>query len=702
MNRIDWLCLPEFSYNAVLSFEKRLPAQPDKPSASPACLGFVALLTAVVHCGPVHAEMSEAEYFEEVPIVLSASRLSQPIHEAPAAVTLIDQQMIRASGFRDIPDLLRLVPGFSVAYTRNNTWAAGYHGLGDAFSRRFQVLVDGRSIYSPHYGAVHWSELPLSVEDIERIEVVRGPAAAIYGANAFAAVINIITKTGAQASGESVSVQLGEQDMRGLTVRHGGETDTLHYRFTASAQQRDRFERDITQKTVTSGDNGQYFEASKTYFVNGRFDWQLTDNSDVMGQFGLSQGDWHAGRRVHNPASVVEPLLQDSRALYLQLAYHKVESARREWRVQFYHNQNRFDAVVKADVAPLGGEVASLDQYRLETRSSVDLQVNEQWTPNLRAVWGGEIWQETVKSPQNYNSSKTLRGEIARGFGNIEWRPQERLLLHIGAMLEHHYYTDTDISPRAAINFTLTPGTAIRLAVSRAYRSPTFFEEQGNQRDILATSASLDTATVPSGGLAPERVLSREIAYLGLWRPARLEFDIRLFQDKTDHFIGPQKKDYFNDVGSLRPNEFKYANIGSVDSRGGEIQLRWRPTPALDVNAHYARVFLNADTTVNNFNQDIPSSAPRTSWGLLVDYRLGKGWQASVGGWRSDSMKWLTEGDLTPAFTRIDMRLARQWKWQGRTIEASVVAQNLGNDYSEFRDTNIFSRRVYGSLSLNW
>ena len=114
--------------------------------------------------------MSEADYFEDMPIVLSASRLSQSLSEAPASVSVIDQDMIRASGFRDIPDLLRLIPGFSVAYTRDNTWAVGYHGVADAFSRRFQVLVDGRSIYSAAFGAVLWSELPLSIDDVERIE----------------------------------------------------------------------------------------------------------------------------------------------------------------------------------------------------------------------------------------------------------------------------------------------------------------------------------------------------------------------------------------------------------------------------------------------------------------------------------------------------------------------------------------------------
>ncbi|MEQ1662721.1 MAG: TonB-dependent receptor plug domain-containing protein, partial [Thiobacillus sp.] len=163
----------------------------------------------------VQAAVTEADFLDDLPVVLSASRLSQPVSDAPAAVSVIDQDMIRASGFRDIPDLLRLVPGFSVAYTRDNSWAVGYHGLADAFSRRFQVLVDGRSIYNPAFGSVNWSELPLVIDDIERIEVVRGPNAATYGANAFFAVINIITKHASQTPGVFASLQAGEQGMAG-------------------------------------------------------------------------------------------------------------------------------------------------------------------------------------------------------------------------------------------------------------------------------------------------------------------------------------------------------------------------------------------------------------------------------------------------------------------------------------------------------
>lgn len=648
------------------------------------------------------AAVSEADFLQDLPVVLSASRLSQPVGEAPAAVTVIDQDMIRASGFRDIPELLRLVPGFSVAYTRNNTWTAGYHGLADAYSRRFQVLVDGRSIYSPHYGTVYWTDLPLSIDDIERIEVVRGPNASIHGANAFVAVINIITKAAAQVPGEFVSMQAGEQDMRGITVRHGGGDTTTRYRLTASAQQRDRFERDVTYKPANTHDNGVYLEATRTYFVNGRLERQLSSDSDLMAQFGLSQGDWNAGRETANPLAVLEPTEQDSGALYLQLAYHKVVSPQREWRLQAYHTQNRFDADVLAHlVVPSQGfdDMINVDQYLLQTRSNIELQVNEQWAPDLRGVWGGEVRQETVKSPQNYNSDKTLRGELARVFGNLEWRASEHVLLQGGAMLEHHYFTGADISPRVAVNFTVAPGHVVRMGVSSAYRSPTFFEEMGNQVFVLPSGAVADTEILPSDGLDPERIVSREIGYVGNWREQHLELDVRLFRDHISDFIGQVRAP---SEATYKPKVFRYDNIGTVDSQGGEIQLRWRPLLALDVSAHYARVFLKADTLVKNYNEDIPLSAPRNTWGLLARYHLPHGWETSLGAWRTDAVKWLTEGDLTEAYTRIDARLARRWTWQGREVEAALVAQNLGDDYHEFRDTNIFSRRVYGSLSLAW
>jgi len=646
------------------------------------------------------AALTEADFLDEMPVVLSASRLSQPVNEAPAAVTVIDQDMIRASGFRDIPDLLRLVPGFSVAYTRDNTWAIGYHGMADAFSRRFQVLVDGRSIYSAAYGAVSWGELPLSVDDIDRIEVVRGPNAATYGANAFLAVINIITKDPSQTLGSFASVQYGEQGMSGVTLRHGGEQGDLRYRLTLSAQTRDRFETDTLDGTTPV----KLYEETQTYFVNGRADYRVSATDEISTQFGLSVGDWQAGHSVNAD----EPTGQNVSAQYAQFKYRRVNSPDDEWMVQAYFSRNNFEApnqaeicfdTVEAEPAVCPGGAPSPPRYVatgqmleagidwLQTRFNLEFQRNQRLAPDWRMVWGAEVRHETAESLRYLNSNETFDGTLARAYANFEWRARPSLLVQGGAMLEHHYFTGTDLSPRLALNYTLADGHTLRLNLSEAYRSPTFFEQKGNLTYYTTAGMEVVQLFAPSNPLRPERILSREIGYVGQYPVLRLQLDAKLFHDTI--------YDYINSDGEPA----RFDNRDDFTVRGGDLQLNWQPVPELRLSAQYARAFIEADASID---KDLTRSAPRNNFSLLARYDLGRGWEASGGVYRSSRMKWLSEGDITQAYTRWDVRLARRWKWEGREVEAAVTGQNLGEDYEEFRDTNIFKRRVYGSLSLAW
>lgn len=657
---------------------------------------------AVFPCAaPALAAVTEADFLlDELPVVLSVSRLSQPLNEAPAAVTVIDQDMIRASGFRDIPDLLRLVPGFSVAYTRDNTWAVGYHGMADAFSRRFQVLVDGRSIYGAAYGAVNWGELPLAIDDIERIEVVRGPNAATYGANAFLAVINIITKDPSQTPGTFASAQYGEQGMSGVTLRHGGTQGDLRYRLTLSAQTRDRFEAD-----VLDGMPIRLEEATQTYFLNGRADHRVSATDAWSAQFGLTVGDWQAGYSKYPE----EPTGQNVSAQYIQFKYQRTHSADDEWMVQAYFSRNKlessttrpelcFDVVVSKVVVCPGG-VPALPRYvgtgqfleaavdQLQTRANLEFQANRRLAHDLRMVWGAEVRHETVASKRYFDTPDTLEGTLGRAYVNLEWRAHAAWLVQGGAMLEHHYFTGTDLSPRVALNYTLAEGHALRLNLSQAYRSPTFFEQKGNFAYYTTAGNLVAQLFRPSDPLQPERIVSRELGYIGQYPALHAQLDAKLFYD-TIH-------DYINGSGS--PGRF--TNREDFTVRGGDLQLSWRPVSDLRLSAQYARAFIHASPAVD---RDLPESAPRSTFSLLARYELGQGWNASAGMYRSERMKWLSEGDITEAFTRWDVRLARRWTWRGYRMEAALVGQNLGDDYEEFRDTNIFSRRVYGSLSLEW
>ena len=660
-------------------------------------LRFPVLLGLTSVALPAAAALTESDFFDELPVVLSASRLSQPLAEAPAAVTVIDRDMIRASGFRDIPDLLRLVPGFSVAYTRNNTWAVGYHGLGDAYSRRFQVLVDGRSIYSPHFGAVHWGDLPLAIEDIERIEVVRGPSAAVHGSNAFLAVINIITQSAAQARGGLASMQYGEAGMAGLVARYGGGDADRNWRVTLSAQDRDRFE-DVG---YDGGGNPVYpRERTRTYFVSGRTDWQVNPRDGLSLHWGVSDGDWNAGRE----GVAGEPDRQDSSAAFLHLQFQRIDSPDREWRGQVYYTRNRFDANAVVVAGPF---VVPVDQYQLQTRLNLDLQAMQRLGDSLRMLWAVEWRRETVDSPQSYYGSGTLDGELARVSGNLEWRASEDWLVQGGALVEHHYYTGTDVSPRLAVNYTMQPGHTLRASVSQAYRSPTFLEQDGNQVYTETGGSIVETVAIPAATpLSPERLLSREIGYVGQIRALALNVNARFFSDRLYDYIGTQR------LVTTECNEpvdkcFQSVNGSSLDLHGWEAELHWRPLERLDLYAQYASVRIGyrdvvLDSEGSIIDDDLPYSAPRNNFGLLASYRWGAGWQASAGVYRTDDVMWLSDGDVTGGYTRVDARLARRFKWHGSDAEWALVAQSIDNRYSEFRTENVFGPKAYASFSVNW
>ncbi|MEQ1593337.1 MAG: TonB-dependent receptor plug domain-containing protein [Thiobacillaceae bacterium] len=218
--------------------------------------------------------ISEADFLADIPVVLSPSRLVQPQADSPSAVTVIDRDMIRAAGITQVFDVFRLVPGFSVARQDGLIGTLSYHGLGDGASRRFQVLIDGRSAYSPDFGQVFWRNLPLSLEDIERIEVIRGPASASYGANAFLGVINILTRSGADSTHAGVMASVGERNYREWGARVGGEGEAGSWRVSAGQHADDYY--------------AKAADAVRDRYADLRGDWRLSTVDTLTLQAGVS------------------------------------------------------------------------------------------------------------------------------------------------------------------------------------------------------------------------------------------------------------------------------------------------------------------------------------------------------------------------------------------------------------------------------
>lgn len=653
---------------------------------------------------PVQAALTEADFLADLPVVLTVAKMAQPLQDSPSAVTIIDQDMIRASGYQDIPDLLRLVPGFSVSATRDNRFTLAYHGLADAYSRRFQVLVDGRSIYSPNFGEVDWNTLPLAIEDIDRIEVVRGPNAAVYNANAFFAIINIVSKDTSQTRGKLVSVLAGEQNMAGAVLRYGGGEGGLSYRLTLSSQHRDRHERGFVDHINGAIGDEQLYERTYTRFLNGRWDYRLSNTDELSAQLGLTGGNWNGGGDDH----IDENTSYDPLSGFVQLRFNRTLSADEGWNVQFSHNYQTLGKesfvgsfVVKGvDI----GDVEYDNNFR-QWRTQLDFSSSHRLRPDLRWVWGGELRHEAVQGEGYYGTDDKLDGVIGGLFAHAEWHPDESWLVQGGAHLSHHYFTGFSFSPRLAVNYHLNPHNTLRLAVSRATRSPTFYEVKGDKALFVDGPPSHEVQIAVPADLDPEVNTSVELGYVGQWPEWGGQLDVRLYRDHLTDYIGDRSTSVIYPKpggGTYKYKYFKHYNSGVVDVTGLDMQLAWKPHR--DFSLHLGQAFIQIDASKQalDVDNDLPKSGPDWITSLLADWRIADGLNLSAVLYRTDKMYWLRDGDVTQPYTRIDVRLAKQFKFSGVEAEWAVGVQNLGDDYEEFRRQNVFTRRAYGTLRFVW
>ncbi|HCZ13545.1 MAG TPA: hypothetical protein DHV85_02890 [Candidatus Accumulibacter sp.] len=205
--------------------------------------------------------------------VTSASRKAERLHDVAAAVFVITRDDIERSGATNLPEVLRLAPGVSVASLANNRWAVSVRGFNDRFSNKLLVLMDGRSIYSPLFSGVLWENQDTLLEDIDRIEVVRGPGAAMWGANAVNGVINIITRRARDTQGNLLVAAAGNEERALLAFRHGGEAGGGHFRVWGKAFKRDQ---SVTAEGHTGND---YWQAGRIGF---RGDWSMGNDHRLM------------------------------------------------------------------------------------------------------------------------------------------------------------------------------------------------------------------------------------------------------------------------------------------------------------------------------------------------------------------------------------------------------------------------------------
>jgi iron complex outermembrane receptor protein len=653
------------------------------------------LALAAVLGGPVRAAepsaLTEDIFLADVPVVLGATRLSQPLDESPASITVIDRQIIEASGALTIPDVLRLVPGFQVGHHLGAWSIVTYHGLSDGYSRRMQVLIDGRSVYTPAFGGVLWSDLPLAIEDIDRIEVIRGPNGVTYGANSFSAVVNIITRTPAQDNGVFVRHVRGDIETNRTVARYAGGSADFRFRVTAGHHEDNGF-RSLEER------DGQH-----TSLLNFRGDLRVgpTDSLDIqLGYAGGTRGEGEVDDES-DPARE-----RDVDSNFQQLRWRRSLGADEDLTVNLYHTY--YDS---SDTYPVTGTlppplppVPFTSTFMEDLRSErFDLELQHTLKParDLRLVWGAEARYDRVRGPGWFSTSEKIDSHLQRLFANAEWRFAADWIANVGAMYEHNDITGGDLSPRVAINHHFAPGQTWRASYSRAYRTPSVFEHEADTQ--FCASALGITQCAPlflaTTRLDPERIDATEVGYYGTFAERTLTVDLKLFRERiTDIIAWPDTEAGGEEFGTFR-------NDGHAEIEGWETQVEWRPLPATRlILAHayanqHGRVLFDT-TPPTYFETDVSTPARTTS--LLAIQKFPRGFEGSAAYYRVDSMQWVDQGedDDTGSWKALDARLAYKLRLGRTRGSLAVVGQNLYGDYFDYRKDAVLDRRWFVHLGL--
>lgn len=645
---------------------------------------------------------SEQEYLQEFPVVLSASRLTQPLSESPNAMTVIDRKMIAASGFRSLPDVFKLVPGMYVSYYAGSQAVVSYHGALTQDAPGMQVLIDGRSVYLPPFNIVDWALLPITLDDIERIEVIRGPAAASYGENSVHGVINIITRDAGSVEGLTISNTRGNKGINDAAAHFGKHGETLDYRMTLAYTADNGYDNltsppnNITMadalntgllNNTNDSNQARLMNYRATYHANAvdDIDVQLGFNRDVMGV-----GFWDS--------SLDKPHDMTSYSNTEQIEWlHRADNTS-EISLRFYHIQHKTNESYQLG-NPSYPVATSMDTGRNE----IELQHTLRTSETNRLVYGAGYRQDKVDgssyypvvAPSFFPASFVLKE--SRVFANDEWRISEKLIANAGGMLEHDAMGNREFSPRVSMNYHLVPQHTVRIAASIAHRTPSLGEQYANQANQYQLGYKYEPGpAITSAGLTPEKILSREIGYLGELRDWNTSIDLRLFSDQMSNMLYPL------------PNSSSWGNGMTANYKGIETTIKYSFNSSSNLSFNYTNENVDSNSGTLSLGQlnSLSESLPKTIVSMLYSQQLPNDASFSAAYYFQSSMLGFDRGpiDYQPTHRRVDIRIAQPFKkFGGMNGEIAAVVQNLFNtDYTEYIATALFNRRAFVTLTLHW
>jgi iron complex outermembrane receptor protein len=623
--------------------------------------------------------------------VTSVSKKEQKMSQVAAAIFVITQEDIHRSGATNIPDLLRMAPGMDVTQINANTWAISVRGFNSQFSDKLLVLIDGRAIYTPLLGEVSWDTQDVPLEDIERIEVIRGPGGTIWGANAVNGVINIIMKKAGDTLGTTLVGGGGTQAQGFGTVQYGGKIrEDTSYRIFAKYLNNNHFPN-------LQGQNGH----DGWHLLHGGF----RADTDLSGRDSLTtEGDLYTGSEgaviVHSvlapPDNLDVQRLAELSGGNVLTRWNHIFSSRSDTTVQFY-----FDRYTRSG-----------PQSR-EARDTIDFEFQNHLKIGNRQdlVWG---------LGYRHSADQTV-GTIDQAFVPANWSghsfnwyvqdqitlKRNRVDLFIGTKLEKSYFTGLDLQPSVRLTWTPTERDTFWAAVSRSTSTPTRRERGLNAvLAVLPGPAEVVLLGNPEGNT--EHVISYELGYR-TQPSARLSFDLAAFFNNYRGLETIEPLPSFTVPNSnppllILPRLIDDKMRGTTE--GIEAILNWKVTSRWSVSPGYALLKMHLHTEASSLDTTRPvqeeGSNPAHQAQIRSHVALPRGidWDASA------YFTGRLAAQSVASYTRLDMQLTWRLAESG---ELSLVGQNLLRDHHvEFNDDlaavdpSQVKRSVYAKLTWHF